>query len=396
MKSSDEYSGDRPRYVPVSTYRLQVHHQFPLTAATGIVPYLSRLGVGACYTSPYFTAAPGSTHGYDVADHNSINPELGGAEAHAAFVAAIAAHGMGHVVDFVPNHMGIGTGNNARWNDLLENGPSSPAAIFFDVDWSPVKTELHAKLLLPILGDQYGNVLERGELQLAFQDGLLVLRYFEQVLPINCREAPRVYSMAIEPVTAAVGTDSPDLNEFLSIITSLQNLAPYTETDPARIAERQREKEVARSRLVRLCAEAPAIWEAIEGAIHRFNGTPGRPSSFDGLHELLEAQAYRLAYWRTASHEINYRRFFDINELVGLRMEVPEVFERTHQRLCQLIEQHPVGGHRQVVDTWYSGNFAHQIDNMGAHRRLTAGQAEFVEAQLDKQLYQCDDLVILH
>ena len=346
MKSSDEYSGDRPRYVPVSTYRLQVHHQFPLTAATGIVPYLSRLGVGACYTSPYFTAAPGSTHGYDVADHNEINPEVGGAEAHTAFVAAIAAHGMGHVVDFVPNHMGIGTGNNARWNDLLENGPSSPAAIFFDVDWSPVKAELHAKLLLPILGDQYGNVLERGELQLAFRDGLLVLRYFEQVLPINCREAPRVYSTAIEPATAAVGKDSPDLNEFLSIITSLQNLAPYTETDPTRIAERQREKEVARTRLVRLCAEAPAIWEAIEGAIHRFNGTPGNPASFDGLHELLEAQAYRLAYWRTASHEINYRRFFDINTLAGLRVEHKEVFDAMHQLLGALIRDGKVQGVR--------------------------------------------------
>ena len=154
MKSPHEYAGNRPRYVPASTYRLQVHREFPLTDATAIVPYLSRLGVSACYTSPYFTAAPGSTHGYDVADHNQINPEVGGAEAHGAFTAALARYEMGHVVDFVPNHMGIGTGNNARWNDLLENGPSSPSAIFFDVDWSPVKAELHAKLLLPILGDQ--------------------------------------------------------------------------------------------------------------------------------------------------------------------------------------------------------------------------------------------------
>jgi (1->4)-alpha-D-glucan 1-alpha-D-glucosylmutase len=346
MKSSEEYSGQRPRYIPASTYRLQIHQQFPLPAATEIVPYLARLGVGACYTSPYFTAAPGSTHGYDVANHNEINPEVGGAEAHTAFAAAIAAHGMGHVVDFVPNHMGIGTGNNARWNDLLENGPSSPAAIFFDVDWSPVKAELHAKLLLPILGNQYGSVLERGELQLAFRDGLLVLRYFEQMLPINCREAPRVYSTAVEPATAAVGTDSPDLNEFLSIITSLQNLPPYTETDPLRISERQREKEVARTRLVRLCAESPLIREAIEGAVRRYNGTPGNPGSFDGLHELLEAQAYRLAYWRTASHEINYRRFFDINTLAGLRVEHTEVFDATHQLLSALIRDDKVHGVR--------------------------------------------------
>jgi (1->4)-alpha-D-glucan 1-alpha-D-glucosylmutase len=337
MKSAHEYSDDRPRYVPGSTYRLQVHREFPLSDATAIVPYLARLGVGACYTSPYFTAAPGSTHGYDVADHNEINPELGGADAHTAFTAAVAASGMGHVVDFVPNHMGIGTGNNARWNDLLENGPSSPAAIFFDVDWSPVKAELHAKLLLPILGDQYGNVLERGELQLAFEGGLLVLRYFEQQLPVNCREAPRVYTQAVETATAALGADSPHLNEFLSIITSLQNLPTYTETDAVRIAEGQREKEVARARLVRLCAEAPEIAGAIAEAIRRFNGTPGNAASFDALHELLEAQAYRLAHWRTASHEINYRRFFDINTLAGLRVEHKEVFDATHQLLSTLL-----------------------------------------------------------
>ncbi|MEP6916880.1 MAG: alpha-amylase family glycosyl hydrolase, partial [Acidobacteriota bacterium] len=143
-------------YVPVSTYRLQVHGGFPLPAARDIVPYLARLGVDTCYTSSYFTAAPGSTHGYDVNNHNEINPEVGGADAHTAFTAALAAHGMRHIVDFVPNHMGIGGGTNPWWNDLLENGPSAAAAIFFDVDWHPVKAELHAKLLLPILGDQYG------------------------------------------------------------------------------------------------------------------------------------------------------------------------------------------------------------------------------------------------
>ena len=155
---------DRPRYVPVSTYRLQVHAAFPLAAARDVVPYLARLGVAAVYTSPYFAASPGSTHGYDVCNHNEINLEDGGPAAHEAFVAAAHAHGLLHLVDFVPNHMGIGTGANAWWNDVLENGPSSPSARFFDVDWTPVKEELHAKLLLPILGDQYGHVLERGEL----------------------------------------------------------------------------------------------------------------------------------------------------------------------------------------------------------------------------------------
>jgi (1->4)-alpha-D-glucan 1-alpha-D-glucosylmutase len=328
-----------PRAAPTSTYRLQVHVGFPLTAARDVVPYLRRLGAGACYTSPYFAAAPGSTHGYDVCNHNEINAELGGPDAHTAFTDAVNAAGMLHIVDFVPNHMGIGTGTNAWWNDVLENGPSSPAARIFDIDWTPVKTELHAKLLLPILGDQYGRVLERGELQLVFVDGHLVLKYFEQELPINPRQAPRVYRLAAERLTAALGADSQPVHEFLSIISSLQNMPAYTAQAPDQIVERQREKEVARGRLARLAEEAPQVRDAIEAAVREVNGEPGRPESFDTLHDLLEAQAYRVSYWRTASHEINYRRFFDINTLAGLRVESQDVFDATHELLARLIRE---------------------------------------------------------
>ena len=161
--TEDPSAPQRPRQVPLSTYRLQIHGGFTLRDARDVVPYLRRLGISAVYTSPYFAAVPGSTHGYDICNHNEINVEAGGAEAHAEFTAAVDAHGMGHVVDFVPNHMGIGIGTNPWWTDLLENGPSAASAAFFDVDWRPVKAELQAKLLLPILGDQYGTVLERGE-----------------------------------------------------------------------------------------------------------------------------------------------------------------------------------------------------------------------------------------
>ena len=337
---------ERPAFVPLSTYRLQVHRGFPLAAAGEIAPYLARLGVDTCYTSPYFTAAPDSTHGYDICNHNEINPEVGGSDAHDRFSAALADHGMHHIVDFVPNHMGVGTGSNAWWNDVLENGPSSPAAIFFDIDWHPVKAELQAKLLLPILGDQYGRVLERGELQLGFDGSAIVLRYFDQVLPFNPPEAARVYGMAAERLKTALGDNHPSLNELLSIVTSLQNLPAYTTTDPERVAERHREKEVARSRLERLVAEEPAVREAIEAATAQLNGRPGDGSSFDALHELLEAQVYRLSYWRTASHEINYRRFFDINTLAGLRIEEELVFEATHQLLARLIRDRKVHGIR--------------------------------------------------
>ena len=326
-----------PGYRPSSTYRLQLHAGFPFASAQGVVPYLAALGIDACYTSPYFTAAPGSTHGYDVANHNEINPELGGSAAHEAFTATLAAHGLGHVVDFVPNHMGIGGTANAWWNDVLENGPGSPAAAFFDIDWAPVKPELTARLLLPILGDQYGRVLERGELRIAFRDGRLKLTYGDQALPINPREASRVFRRAVDPLVAALGDSHPAALEFQSIVTSLQNLPPYTERRPEQVAERQREKDVARTRLERLVAECPAVGAAIEEAVRTFNGDPGRPESFDALHDLLEAQPYRLAYWRTASHEINYRRFFDVNTLAGLHVENPDVFAATHQLIGSLI-----------------------------------------------------------
>ena len=340
-------------YVPLSTYRLQLHAGFTLDDAADLAPYLAGLGADTCYTSPYFTANPGSMHGYDVCDHNAINPELGGPEAHARFIARLSALGLGHMVDFVPNHMGVGTGTNAWWRDVLENGPGSPGARYFDVDWDPVKAALRAKLLLPILGDQYGRVLERGELRLAFADGLLVVKYFDHVLPTNPRLAAQIYRRATGPLTTALGADNAHLHEFLSILTSLQNLpelnepgpdsgdgsAPPAGFAPQREAtdERQREKEVARARLARLVAECPAVGAHIEAAVREVNGEVGRPESFTALHELLEAQAYRLSYWRTASHDINYRRFFDVNELAGLRVEDPEVFTATHTLLGQLL-----------------------------------------------------------
>jgi (1->4)-alpha-D-glucan 1-alpha-D-glucosylmutase len=326
----------------VSTYRLQVHAAFPLAAARDVVAYLARLGIGTVYTSPYFTASPGSTHGYDVCNHNEISAELGGADEHCAFADAVRAHGMTHIVDFVPNHMGIGTGANPWWNDVLENGPSSPAAQFFDIEWSPVKPELQAKLLLPILGDQYGRVLERGEIQLEFRDGGIVLKYFEHELPVNPRQMPRVYRLALPALTESLGPDNTLLHEFLSIIASLEKMPPYTDQVPERMAERQREKEVARGRLARLAAEYEEVRIRIDEAVRAINGEPGRAESFDALHELLESQPYRLSYWRAASHEINYRRFFDINTLAGLRVENPDVFAATHDLLSKLIRDERV------------------------------------------------------
>jgi (1->4)-alpha-D-glucan 1-alpha-D-glucosylmutase len=333
------------RRQPVSTYRLQLRPGFGFSEASDILPYLDELGITGCYVSPILKPTSGSAHGYDICDHHRLNPELGSQTEFESWCATLRSRGIGHIVDFVPNHMACDPVSNVWWRDVLENGPSSPFAKYFDVDWDPVKPELKGKILLPLLGDQYGRVLERGELQLRFEDGALHVRYFDRALPINPRQSPRVLGAGLDDLQQRFQGQAA-LREYLSILTALQNLPAYTEQDADRIVERQREKEVARERLNRLTTESPEIAEHIESAVRLANGIVGDRSSFDLLHTLLEHQAYRLAYWRTASDEINYRRFFDINELVGLRMEEPEVFEAMHALLRQLIASGQVTGLR--------------------------------------------------
>jgi len=337
---------DSPDNAPVSTYRLQFHGGFTFEDARRLVPYLHRLGVTHCYSSPYLMARPGSTHGYDICDHTRLNPEVGSREEYDRFVGELRGRGMGQILDFVPNHMGIDPRTNPWWHDVLENGQSSPFAHFFDIDWEPIKPELRGRVLLPILAEQYGLVLERGDLKLVFEEAALHLDYFEHHLPINPRQAVRVYEHELAGLTAALGEEHADLLEYLSIMTSLRNLPTIHETDPARITERHREKEVARGRLARLVAQSTAVGEHIERAVTFFNGTPGQPETFDPLHALLEQQAYRLSDWHSAAHEINYRRFFDINTLAALRMEQPEVFDATHVLLAELIRSGGVSGLR--------------------------------------------------
>jgi (1->4)-alpha-D-glucan 1-alpha-D-glucosylmutase len=336
----------RPWHTPVSSYRLQFNKAFTFSDAARLVPYLARLGVGDCYSSPYLMTCAGSQHGYDICDHTRLNPEVGSEQDYDAFVTALQAADIGQMLDFVPNHMGIDPRTNAWWRDVLENGPSSAYGRFFDIDWYPIKPELSAKILLPILGDQYGLVLERGELRLGYEDGTLILSYGDMVLPINPREAVGVYRHLLEELGERQGEDDPHLREFMSILTALSNLPAHEETSPERIAERRREKEVARDRLARLVDQSSVIRQHIARALDAFNGVVGRPESFDLLHGLLEAQPYRLAYWRAAAHEINYRRFFDINALAGLRMEDPEVFAATHVLVGRLIGGEKITGLR--------------------------------------------------
>ena len=330
--------------IPTSTYRLQFNRQFTFAQAREIVPYLDALGVSDCYASPYFQARADSLHGYDITDHNKLNSAIGSRVEYDAWVAQLHQHGMGQILDFVPNHMGVGEPLNQWWSDVLENGPSSLYAPYFDIEWNPLKADLRDKVLLPILGDQYGRVLERGELKLHFDAGIFFLSYYEHQLPIAPGTYRHVLEVALEKLAPFKGEEF--YAELQSIITALEYLPRRTETDPERIRERAREKEIIKRRLERRCSEAPQVQEAIAQAVLQINGRPGDGKSFDALDELLNAQSYRLAFWRVAAEEINYRRFFDVNDLAALRMELPEVFDATHGLLLELVGSGAVTGLR--------------------------------------------------
>jgi (1->4)-alpha-D-glucan 1-alpha-D-glucosylmutase len=330
--------------IPSCTYRLQFNRNFRFADARAITPYLHELGVSDAYASPYFQARAESLHGYDITDHNKLNEAIGSREEYDAWVKELHARQMGQVLDFVPNHMGIGEPLNHWWMDVLENGPSSTYAPYFDIDWHPLKADLQEKVLLPILGDQYGRVLERGELKVRFEAGAFFLSYYQHELPI----APGTYRYILENALQHLEKFKEEefYAEFQSILTALEYLPKRTETNADRIAERVREKEIIKRRLERRMEEAPPVRTAVEQAIAEINGRPGEPRSFDALDELLNAQSYRLAFWRVAAEEINYRRFFDINDLAAIRMELPQVFDATHRLLFELVREGAVTGLR--------------------------------------------------
>jgi isoamylase len=313
------------------TYRMQLHGGFGFRAAAAQVDYLNALGITDLYVSPIFVAARGSRDGYDVVNHEYLNPELGSEPEFEALALCLRQHRMGLCVDWVPNHMGNAPGQNPWWEDVLENGQSSVHALAFDIDWSPLKYELKDTVLLPVLPDQYGRVLERGELRVELTAGRCFVRHEGQRFPIG----PKSLLELVEGAAASTGLpdSDPHQQELESVRASLAHLPDRRSPTEHDRRERNREKEVFKRRLDRLLTESPRVAAAFQTAIERLNGTPGDSHSFDALDRLLGQQSYRLASWRVASHEINYRRFFDINTLVALRMEEPVVFERAHRAL---------------------------------------------------------------
>ena len=327
---------------PSSTYRLQFHSKFRFTDAEQLVAYLHELGISHFYASPILKARAGSTHGYDITDHNALNPEIGSEEEFDRFSAKLREHGLGLLLDVVPNHMGVGAGDNPWWQDVLENGRASAHAEYFDIDWNPLKPELRNKLLLPILANSYGDELEGGKIQIALEAGRIGFHYYDRVLPVDPQTIPMIFS-TLGDLRVRHGDGMPAL---LQVLEELRGFPPNWTEDRDLSLTRQHNLPQLVERLSDLLSSSESVRQAAEDARAMLNGHPGDPRSFDGLHRLLEAQAYRLAFWRVSGEEINYRRFFDINDLVGLRMEDPRVFADTHRLLRKLLAERHVTGLR--------------------------------------------------
>ncbi|MDP9268207.1 MAG: malto-oligosyltrehalose synthase [Acidobacteriota bacterium] len=346
----DRLAARKRQLRPVSTYRLQFHAGFRFAHARALVPYLHALGVTHCYASPILQARAGSQHGYDITDHNQINPELGTYADFAALADELRARAMGLILDFVPNHMAIGPGTNPWWTDVLENGPASEYSDYFDIDWKPLKPELAGKVLLPILGDQYGAELEAGKLTVEFAEGAFRLRYFDKVLPFDPQTLPLLFHDLPDQDARDVQTNDPRslgaLAHLRELLEELRALPPHIAREPRLVEQRRQAAPELKRRLAALAEHSTAVRELFTRALARSNGKPGDPRSFDRLHGLLEAQAYRLAHWRVSAEEINYRRFFDVNELVGVRMENSRVFEATHRLLRRLLADGLIQGLR--------------------------------------------------
>jgi (1->4)-alpha-D-glucan 1-alpha-D-glucosylmutase len=373
---------------PRATYRLQFNHQFTFDDAAQIVPYLADLGISHVYASPLFAAAPGSMHGYDVVDYSRINPEIGSDEDFDRFVETLHRHDLKLIVDFVPNHMGIEAGKNAWWQDVLEHGEWSPYADYFDIDWTPLKRELMGKVLVPFLGGQYGDVLEAGELKLAFRDDSLVVDYWDTPFPISPRTWPLVLNEVVAALASNLDPEDIDLLELESIVNACNSLdESFAERSPEQIEARRREALVIKHRLTVLVEHSAAVAGALNDVIRTYNGVAGQPESFDALDRLLGRQSYRLAFWRVASEEINYRRFFAINSLAAIRQEEPAVFAAAHDLLLRLCAAGKIDGVRidHPDGLWDPAGYFRQLQH--ACLRSLAGDEiddSAIDAELDR------------
>jgi (1->4)-alpha-D-glucan 1-alpha-D-glucosylmutase len=329
--------------IPSATYRLQLREGFGFPEAARVTAYLQRLGVSDLYVSPIFKAAPGSSHGYDVLDHDQLNPELGGASGFQALTEATKARDLGLIVDFVPNHMGVGCDGNRYWEDVLEHGQASEYAEYFDIDWQPPKETLAHKLLLPILPEQYGVSLESGYFSLHFDGNAVRLRAGTRTLPLRPRSLGPVLSRVADLLEGSRALDpSVELRQMAREYSELDEGEPGQPL----VAEGYRRKARSLQHRLRELVIFSNLQLGLEQALVALSGAASEPQSFDFLDELLRAQHYRPSAWRLALEAVNYRHFFDVTELASLRVELPQVFDASHHTLLSLVEQRQITGIR--------------------------------------------------
>lgn len=324
-------SHDAGHSVPRATYRVQLHSEFGFEQAAALAEYLAELGVSHLYCSPYLQAAQGSTHGYDVVDHRRVNEELGGDAGHDRLCQALRKQRLGQVLDIVPNHMSIAERNNTWWWDVLENGPSSRYAPYFDVDWQSPEAKLQNTILMPILGDHYGRVLEADEFRLKRQGGSFLLRYHEHALPLSPRSIDELLRRAAQRYHS---------EELAFLADCCARLPLSTATDRQSLVLRHRDKDVIRRLIERLCRDDIGVAATIDAVLTEIT------FDHEALGALLDRQNYRLAFWRTAGQEVDYRRFFDITSLVSLRVEDEQVFADTHALVLQWVASGALDGLR--------------------------------------------------
>ncbi|MDA8283184.1 MAG: malto-oligosyltrehalose synthase [Actinomycetota bacterium] len=329
----DATRGPAVRREPLATYRVQLHGGFTFDAAAGVAGYLEDLGVTHLYLSPILQASPGSTHGYDVVDHGTVNEELGGAAGYERLGAALGAARLGQLLDIVPNHMAIAGAGNRWWWDVLRSGPSSRYARYFDVDWESHEAPLRNAVLLPVLADHYGRELEAGNLTIAGEGGDFLLRYFQHAYPVDPA------SLGPLLTAAAARIDDEQTRVDLERLAVGADRIPPASGAPEEQAQRRRQVDELTERLHHLLADG-AVSRALDEEVERWNADPDR---LDGL---LGAQHYRLAWWRSAGENLDYRRFFDISDLAAIRVEEPEVFADSHRLVLRWLREGVLDGVR--------------------------------------------------
>ena len=334
-----------PKRLPSATYRLQLNQDFRFADALKILDYLYQLGISDVYLSPILASRKGSGHGYDVTDPSRINPELGTEEEFAALQAELQNRGMGLLLDTVPNHMAA-SAENPWWMDVLENGAQSAFAAFFDIEWHPHSRSLDGRILLPVLGRPFGEALDAGEIKLTFQDGRFFFQYFDSLFPLTPRSYHAILEYRVDRLKELLGEDAPAFHEYSGILASVRELAGGDRRSAETPSERRLRFESSRDRLRSLMASSNEVASFVEENVAEINGKEGDPGSFRFLQRLLAEQNYKLAFWQNLNESINYRRFFAIAELVGVRVEDPLVFEATHGLILRLVAKNPAAGLR--------------------------------------------------